>query len=291
MTLTSGKNRVMPMIYLVVWFAIALPPLISGYHYYTTPVQERPYRKDSSLFKPSGEIGHGLGVVGSLFMIIGVATYSLRKRIESFHRIGKLRGWLSFHIFLCTLGPFLVVLHTSFRLTGLVAISFWSMIIVVASGVIGRYVYVRIPKTEEGHFLSIAQLEHKRSQLLSQLEKELGMKEQYISQSGLLIAPASSRGIFSSLIMAFKFDLNRLGWQHQWNDLAKHNKLSDSQVHNGKSIVRQLIRNDQQRALLQPFHRIFTYWHIFHIPLAILMFIILFIHVAVAIMFGYRWIF
>lgn len=281
----------MPVIYLVVWFSIALPPLISGYHYYTTPVQERPYRKDSDLFKPSGEIGHGLGVVGSLFMIIGVATYSFRKRIASFHRIGKLRGWLSFHIFLCTLGPFLVILHTSFRLTGLVAISFWSMIIVVASGVIGRYVYVRIPKTEEGQFLSIAQLERKRSQLIYRLEKELGLEEQYVTQSGLLLAPAASHGIFSSLVMAFKFDLGRLGWHRKWNILARQKTLSKTQVNSGKSIVRQLIRNDQQRALLQPFHRIFTYWHIFHIPLAILMFIILFIHVAVAIMFGYRWIF
>lgn len=281
----------MPMLYLVAWFAIALPPLISGYHYYTTPVQERPYRKDNDLFKPSGEIGHGLGVVGSLFMIIGVATYSLRKRVESMHHFGKLRGWLSFHIFLCTLGPFLVILHTSFRLTGLVAVSFWSMIIVVASGVIGRYVYVRIPKTAEGHFLSIAQLERKRSHLIYQLEKELGLEEQVFNQSGITMVQTATPGIFSSLFLAFKFDLGRFGWHRQWNELAKQNALSESQVHNGKDLARQLIRNDQQRALLQPFHRIFTYWHIFHIPLAILMFIILFIHVAVAIMFGYRWIF
>lgn len=281
----------MPMIYLVAWFSIALPPLISGYHYYTTPIQERPYRKDSNLYEPSGEIGHGLGVVGSLFMIIGVATYSFRKRKESLHKYGKLRNWLSFHIFLCTLGPFLVILHTSFILNGLVAISFWSMIIVVASGVVGRYVYVRIPKTAEGHFLSIAQLERKRTHIIYRLEKELGMEEQVITRSGILVAPAMSKGIFSSLIMAFKFDLGRMGWHRRWNELARENTLSKSQVNNGKVLVRQLVRNDQQRALLQPFHRIFTYWHIFHVPLAILMFIILFIHVAVAVMFGYHWIF
>jgi len=281
----------MPTIYLVVWFAIALPPLISGYHYYTTPVQERPYRKDHDLFKPSGEIGHGLGVIGSLFMIVGVAIYSIRKRFESMHRYGKLRNWLSFHIFLCTLGPFLVVLHTSCRLTGLVAISFWSMIIVVASGVIGRYVYVRIPKTTEGQFLTIAQLERKRSHLVHQLEKELGMKESAITQSGIIMQPATAQGVFSSLIMAFKFDLRRLNWHHQWYEVAQQKTLTDEQVSKGKDLVRQLIRNDQQRSVLQPFHRIFTYWHIFHIPLAILMFIILFIHVVVAVMFGYTWIF
>jgi len=291
MTISSGKPRIMPMIYLIVWFAIAIPPLVSGYHYYTTPVQERPYRKDNDLFKPSGEIGHGLGVVGSLFMIIGVATYSIRKRFESLHRFGKLRAWLSFHIFLCTLGPFLVVLHTSFRLTGLVAISFWSMIIVVASGVIGRYVYVRIPKTAEGHFLSIAQLERKRDHLTYRLEKELGIEEQVITKSGILIQNTSARGIFSSFALALKFDLGRLYWHRQWKELASQNSLTDSQMEKGKALAKQLIRNDQQKAVLQPFHRIFTYWHIFHVPLAILMFLILFIHIIVAVMFGYTWIF
>lgn len=288
---SSGRRRIMPLIYLVVWFAVALPPLISGYHYYTTPIQERPYRKDSELFKPSGVIGHGLGVVGSLFMIIGVTTYSIRKRAESMHKFGKLRNWLSFHIFLCTLGPFLIVLHTSFRLTGLVAISFWSMIIVVASGIIGRYVYVRIPKTPDGQFLSIAQLDRRRNNIVYRLQKELNLDSASIDALSFSLPSGTSTGIFFSLIMAMRFDFGHLGWKRKWRNIAEEQSLSNEQTEKGKDLTRQLARNDQQRALLEPFHRVFTYWHIFHVPLAILMFVILFIHVAVAIAFGYRWIF
>ena len=43
--------------------------------------------------------------------------------------------------------------------------------------------------------------------------------------------------------------------------------------------------------LLRTMQRIFRYWHIVHLPFAIVMFVIMFIHVAVTIVFGYKWIF
>ena len=43
--------------------------------------------------------------------------------------------------------------------------------------------------------------------------------------------------------------------------------------------------------VMQPFIRAFGYWHVLHIPLALVMLIALIIHIAVAIAFGYTWIF
>ena len=50
-------------------------------------------------------------------------------------------------------------------------------------------------------------------------------------------------------------------------------------------------RLGRQGALLQPFQRMFRYWHAFHLPLAIVMLLILVVHVGVAVAFGYTWIF
>jgi hypothetical protein len=46
---------------------------------------------------------------------------------------------------------------------------------------------------------------------------------------------------------------------------------------------------ERQLMFLQPFQRLFGYWHVFHLPFAIIMFLILAVHVGVAIAFGYGW--
>ncbi len=55
-------------------------------------------------------------------------------RVSVLGRLGKLKHWLQVHIFFCTMGPFLILLHSAFRVGGIVAIAFWSMALVVGSG-------------------------------------------------------------------------------------------------------------------------------------------------------------
>ncbi len=105
--------------------------LVAGREYYVLPLAERPFSPLDALFAPTGLIGQGLGIVGTLMIALGVVSYGARKRVRALARFGKLKDWLHFHIFLCLLGPFLVVLHTTFKFGGLVAIAFWSMVLVV----------------------------------------------------------------------------------------------------------------------------------------------------------------
>jgi len=146
--------------------------LWGGAEYYLTPLQERPFSPLHDLYAPTGLVGQGLGIIGTLMIASGVLLYALRKRVPWLSRVGKLRDWLSFHIFLCLLGPFLVLLHTTFKFGGLVAIAFWSMTLVVASGVVGRWVYVWIPKTINGRFLSREELRERMWELLGEVERD-----------------------------------------------------------------------------------------------------------------------
>jgi hypothetical protein len=127
--------------------------IINGYSYYSLNLEQRSFHRDHELFKPSGLVGHGLGIIGLILILIGVFSYMIRKRTKKLHHFGLLRNWLEFHIFLTILGPAMIIFHTAFKFGGIVAISFWSMIAVVISGVIGRYIYVRIPRTIEGREL------------------------------------------------------------------------------------------------------------------------------------------
>lgn len=54
-----------------------------GGSYYGTSLEERFYHQDHKLLKPSGIYGHGLGIVGTLLIIIGVFGYIIRKKNEA----------------------------------------------------------------------------------------------------------------------------------------------------------------------------------------------------------------
>lgn len=99
---------------------------------------------------PAGELfGHGLGILGFLLMLMTETLYSIRKRMRSV-RFGRMSLWLQFHIFTGLVGPYMVLLHTSWKFNGLAGVTTLLTVVIVISGFVGRYVYTRIPRTAEG---------------------------------------------------------------------------------------------------------------------------------------------
>ena len=97
----------------------------------------------------SGFFGHMIGVLGFILMLLTETLYTLRKRSRS-ARWGRMSEWLNFHIFTGIVGPYMVLLHTSWKFNGLAGITLLLTIIVVASGFIGRYIYTAVPRTADG---------------------------------------------------------------------------------------------------------------------------------------------
>ncbi|HJR81304.1 MAG TPA: hypothetical protein VJ821_14635 [Anaerolineales bacterium] len=99
---------------------------------------------------PASELfGHGLGIVGFIFMLMTETLYSLRKRSRSV-RWGRMSNWLQFHIFTGLVGPFMVLLHTSWKFNGIAGVTTLFTVIIVISGFVGRYIFTRIPRTLDG---------------------------------------------------------------------------------------------------------------------------------------------
>lgn len=99
---------------------------------------------------PAGELfGHGMGILGFVFMLMTETLYSLRKRSRSV-KWGKLSSWLQFHIFTGIVGPYMVLLHSSWKFNGIAGITTLFTIIIVISGFTGRYIFTRIPRTMDG---------------------------------------------------------------------------------------------------------------------------------------------
>ena len=93
--------------------------------------------------------GHALGIVGFIFMLMTEILYSLRKRSRA-ARWGRMSSWLEFHIFTGLVGPFMVLLHTSWKFNGLAGVTTLFTVIIVISGFVGRYIYTRIPRSLDG---------------------------------------------------------------------------------------------------------------------------------------------
>ncbi len=95
--------------------------------YYNTALEERFYHPHHDWFKPSGVFGHGLGIVGTLMILFGVVIYIARKRYNFLSKYIRLKYLLEFHIFLCALGPILIVFHTAFKFGGIVSLPISSL--------------------------------------------------------------------------------------------------------------------------------------------------------------------
>ena len=93
--------------------------------------------------------GHMIGVLGFVLMLLTETLYSLRKRSRS-ARWGRMAPWLQFHIFTGIVGPFMVLLHSSWKFNGLAGAALVLTGVIVVSGFIGRYIYTRIPRTADG---------------------------------------------------------------------------------------------------------------------------------------------
>ncbi|MCK5638323.1 MAG: hypothetical protein KAH67_06390, partial [Flavobacteriaceae bacterium] len=171
----GSLKKVIHTLFIIVMVVIVIIATIyliyTGYSYYHTPLEERFYHPRHSWFKPSGVYGQGLGVIGTFMIVFGVAIYIARKRYGFLSKHIRLKHMLEFHIFLCILGPILILFHTAFKFGGIVSIAFWSMVIVVLSGVIGRFIYIQIPRTIEGRELSLSEVKGTKINLTNVLSE------------------------------------------------------------------------------------------------------------------------
>ena len=151
-----------------------------GHEYYQSPLEERFYLPMHSWLKPSGVLGHGLGIIGTLMILFGVVIYIARKRYNFLAKYIRLKYLLEFHIFLCILGPILILFHTAFKFGGIVSIAFWSMVIVVLSGVIGRFIYLQIPRTIKGRELSLSEVKNMKSTIADTLANNQNIDNEII---------------------------------------------------------------------------------------------------------------
>jgi hypothetical protein len=124
------------------WLALLFMVMITGV-YLLVVIFTKEIPPASELF------GHSIGIVGFILMLMTETLYSLRKRSRSV-RWGRMSTWLQFHIITGLVGPYMVLLHSSWKFNGLAGVTTLFTVIIVVSGFIGRYIFTMIPRTLDG---------------------------------------------------------------------------------------------------------------------------------------------
>jgi len=237
---------------------------------------------------PSGghPFGHALGIIGAILMLMTEFLYSARKRWHIF-RTGRVRSWLSFHIFTGIVGPFLVLMHTGLEFRGLAGISMLFTLLVVLSGFIGRYIYTSVPRTLAGVELDRRDLEGDLASQRDELAVWSSGKPQRIQN---LVSEYAFVGVPAQDLSPVDVLLRRVTeWQSRRKLHSSIKQLEKEERERLKELEQMI--NQQQRLIrqissLKAARRMMGSWHTLHIPLGITLFVSMIIHIAAAIYFG-----
>ena len=213
--------------------------------------------------------------------------YSMRKRFRPMRRWGPLRYWLDLHILCGVLGPLFIVLHSSFKVQGLVALSFWSMIAVALSGVLGRYLYLQIPRAASGDRMTLAEVEAERERLGNELLEGGAIDQGTVDGLGEVLDSAMPvRKSLLSLLLMLPLD----GWRLR-RRLAVYSRSLESSDHpvsqHWVHAARRKLMLERRLRLLAQLQALFHYWHVIHKPFAIVMYVFMLVHIVVATVTGY----
>lgn len=256
-----------------------------GFDYYRLGHAEREVHPMHQVLASGAGGGVLMGMIG-IGLMLAMLAYSVRKRFASVKWLGPQSLWLVFHLICGVTGPLFIVLHTGLQMpSGLVAVGFWCMILVAASGIFGRYVYGFLPRLETGRAMAWSD----------------GMQRLATLRGELVMATAGSHSHAIGEAVAQVRDLDKRA-----DSIAGLFAL-DREVKQRRDAIRSLLASadlepaaratvtvalDEQLQLKRSLeasrvaYRMFRYWHLFHRPLASAMYTIVAIHVFVALVFG-----
>ncbi len=256
-----------------------------GREYYLLDRAARAEHELHDTLAAGGMWGVFLGFAGTALML-AMLLYTLRKKMPRATWLGSMSGWLLFHILCGIGGPIFILLHVGFAWpTGLVAIAFWCMVLVAASGAFGRWVYGLLPRSD-GQMLDRAGTRSELADLHARLVAQTADVD--AAELGEVVAEireleASARTIVGLLAAQRAHQRRRRRIRpvlEQLTELPRSQRaearaLLEAQL----SLVRGLEASIVARRLLR-------YWHLFHRPLAGAMYVIVAVHVAGAVLFG-----
>ena len=267
--------------------------LVIGQPYYALAVAERVRHPFHPWLRPSGYVGQSAGIA-ALAIFILLWLYPLRKKLRWLAFTGAVARWLDVHVAAALVLPLLVTIHAGWHFGGVIGLGFWAMMIVWSSGVIGRYIYARIPRGRAGVELDRNEIAVERQRLLKQIASETELDVDLVERTLATDAPPAGLGALATLRRMLADDRARRRAARRLRELcavrgAGGRGRQGRSVTRAVALARQEMALTQQARLLDATQDLFRYWHVVHRPVAIGALVAVLVHVGVVVAVGTTW--
>jgi hypothetical protein len=289
-----SRPRTSYRVLLTIATAVFVAINIGGMSYYTADLGERVRHPWHAWLRPSGIIGQSAGILAFLIFFL-LLLYPLRKRWKALAWTGSVARWLDVHVAAALTLPLVLVIHAAWRSEGIIGLGFTAMMIVWASGIVGRYIYTHIPRAKSGVELTLDEVAAQRRALVERIVATTGL-DGSIVERGLEVGHKSAQkgSIWSAVGRMLTNDLVR--WRTtrrlaaEWRAMAPRGKtLSRAALRDAVRLARREISLAQQARMLEETRRILGWWHVAHRPFAFTALVAVVIHVAVVVAVGATW--
>jgi hypothetical protein len=236
--------------------------------------------RDEYYLSAEAGLGYGLGIVGLGCMVL-LLLYSLRKRIRAMRSWGPIRHWFGIHMFLGVVGPVAILYHANFRLGSLNStVALVCVILVAASGLIGRFIYPKIHRGLYGSRTTLRELQGdadaSRDAVGSAVANLPGVSDELAGFETYALADGQghlgSAWRFSLLPLRSRIARRRCLRLIRDSGGADGTAGATGDVDSHLAAIRRV-------AEFRGYERLFSLWHAFHLPFCVMLFLAAAVHV------------
>ncbi len=242
---------------------------------------------------PESGLGYWLGIAGASAMLL-LLLYPLRKRVKLLRLMGGVAFWFRVHMVLGLVGPALILFHSNFQLGSLNSnVALFAMLIVAASGLVGRYLYGKVHLGLYGRKAAVkeiladaATLKHlfgddvpDSDRIATELDAfaKLAMAPRSGALAGLWSMSAlklRARALRRRLSAEANWLIKREAKRHRWPRRIRRERLAAAH-----ELIALHLAAVRKAAAFAFYERLFALWHVLHLPLFILLVLVAIIHV------------
>jgi len=237
-------------------------------------------------YKPGDDIGYNMGLVGGI-MLLALLLYPLRKRIKFLRNLGVLPTWFKWHMIFGILAPTLILFHSTFYIGSINAgMALVAMMLVSGSGIFGRFFYTKIHKGLYGRQATLKEAQDEMEKTGSVKSLSFSPEiEQKLNEFRAVTAAVSKGGstgfvhfatigikaalLSRSLVKILHHTMYSQASEKNWNPAQM--KQLDQMFEESKKQIEFIIKAVRDVAQFHTYERLFSWWHIFHIPLVYLL--------------------
>ena len=242
---------------------------------------------------PEQGAGYLLGIIGASLMLL-LLLYPLRKHARWMRSLGAVRHWFRAHMMMGVIGPVCILYHSNFQLGSMNGnIALFSMLLVASSGLVGRYFYTRIHYGLYGRKADLAHLGSDAATAKSHMDLAFELAPELQQRLGKLEALATSSGVG---VLAGLVRVPLVWMRTRWGGLAASFSLrrslrSAARRNNWPAEQRSYYYRSSRYWLCNYletlrrvagftfYERLFSLWHVLHLPLFLMLLISGIIHV------------